>query len=188
GSGTPAFVQNVQTEGSGTSFTSSSMTVSSGDLLVAEVSLLNFSSAPDVSSIKLDGSTAFTVGKDVAMGSQYRVFLAYLPSVSAGSHTVTVTANGTMSNAVLYVSEFSGVAASSPIDGSGASASGYGTTPASGTFTTTTNNDLWVSAYVGGTGGTTTTAESEWTLPANGSATGSGSSNPASAIEYQIAS
>src|SRR6185437_10834308 len=85
GSGTPAFVQNVQTEGSGTSFTSSSMTVSSGDLLVAEVSLLNFSSAPDVSSIKLDGSTAFTVGKDVAMGSQYRVFLAYLPSVSAGS-------------------------------------------------------------------------------------------------------
>jgi hypothetical protein len=158
-------------------------------LLVAQVALYNWQGVPDVTSIKLDGSTSFAISDDLTpAGGGYRVVLAYLPNVTAGAHTLTVTANGNMLSAVLIASEFSGVATSSPVDGAGASANGYGTTPSSGAFTTTNGGDLWVAAFTGGTTTTSVTAGSGWTVPANGYATGSGSTAPECALEYHIAS
>jgi hypothetical protein len=155
---------------------------------VAEVALYNWQGVPDITSIKLDGSTSFTIGDDLTpAGGGYRVVLAYLPNVSAGAHTLTVTANGDMLNAVLITSEFSGVATSSPVDGAGASANGYGYTPNSGTFTTTNGSDLWVAVFTGGTSTTSVTAGSGWTVPNNGYATGTGSSFPECGLEYEIA-
>lgn len=156
---------------------------------MAEVALYNWAGVPDITSIKLDGSTSCTISQDLTpAGGGYRVVLAYLPNVSAGAHTLTVTANGNMLNAVLIASEFSGVATSSPVDGAGASANGYGTTPSSGTFTTTNGSDLWVAVFTGGTTTTSVTAGSGWTVPANGYATGTGSAYPECGFEYEIAS
>jgi hypothetical protein len=156
---------------------------------VAQVALYNWQGVPDITSIKLDGSTSFAISNDLTpAGGGYRVVLAYLPNVTAGAHTLTVTANGNMLSAVLIASEFSGVATSSPVDGAGASANGYGTTPSSGTFTTTNGNDLWVAVFTGGTSTTSVTAGSGWTVPANGYATGTGSSAPECGLEYHIAS
>ena len=70
------------------------------------------------------------------------------------------------------------MATTSPVDGAGASANGYGSTPNSGTFTTTNGNDLWVATFTGGTSTTSVTAGSELIVPANGYATGTGSSGP----------
>ena len=93
-----------------------------------------------------------------------------------------------MLNAALIASEFLlGVATSSLVDGAGASANGYGTTPSSGAFTTTNANDLWVAVFTGGTSTTSVTAGTGWTVPANGYATGTGSSAPECGLEYLIA-
>jgi hypothetical protein len=183
-------VQTVQTDyaGGSSSFTSNSITTSSGDLLVAEIAVYNWQGVPDITSINLDGTTSFTIADDVTpAGGGYRLVLATLPNVAAGTHTLTVTANGNMLNAVVIASEFSGVATASPVDGAGASANGYGYTPSSGTFTTTNGNDLWVAAFVGGTSTTSVTPGSGWTVPANGAALGSGSAFPECGFEYEVA-
>jgi hypothetical protein len=78
-----------------------------------------------------------------------------IAAATAGANTVTVTFSSAQAYQEVVVSEYSGIATSSPVD-TYASASGNSTNPASGSLTTGTANDLLVTYYVSAAAGEAT--------------------------------
>lgn len=133
----------------------------SGDLVV--VAIEAFSSTVTAVSSSSDGSlTQAITGNDTNVN--YRMYLFYKANVSAQASTVTFTISATSSNLRRGVAEYSGVIATSPLDGAGVCAVNQtGTSLASGNYTVTvndlligwgfsnpgmTNNNLAVSAWL----------------------------------------
>lgn len=99
-------------------------------------------------------------------GNSQTLFLQSMPNAGAGATTVTC-ALGSAQTLRLIIQEFSGVAASSPLDGTPVGADSGGasnTSPSSGNLTTANASDLLVGIIICGNGNGALTAGSGWTL------------------------
>jgi hypothetical protein len=83
----------------------------------------------------------------------------YVPNASSGSHTITANWGGLTNFTRLQVLVFTGANAASPIDTNHAFAIGSGIALSSGSFTTTTSNEMLV-AFINTSPSTTLTAGS----------------------------
>lgn len=143
---TPAWVQSIGTTTVAASGGSGKLTlngVTAGDLLVV------FCSQYATSALTVTDSDSNTVVQALApsgSGNSYYVSLYYIANASAGTHTETL-ANGS-GNLSCYFAEFSGVATSSPEDGSAAAiAVGNGTAITANSVTPSVSGDLAISFY-----------------------------------------
>lgn len=146
-SAAPAFVQGAQAAATSVAFTSAN---TAGHLLVCAVENNSFVGPLAVSDTA--GNTwVSAVGPESNSDSQ-AVQIFYVANSKSGSNTVSVTGTGgNYTNMV--VAEYSGVATTSPADGS-AEASGSSATAATGSFAVT-SGDLVVAMGMMGAGGTT---------------------------------
>jgi hypothetical protein len=182
-----AAVAHVQTtlttDGSfGSPITTGSITLTATNLLVAHVMCWDGAAGcSDVASITLSGGGgSFTFAKRQFDGnSQGRVEQWYLANVPAGAKTADMAWSGGGGYVAIYLTEASGIATTSPLDGTCVSASGNSTSPASGNVSGAAS-----SFYMGGvaavTESTSFTAGTSKTIPTNGSTL----STMASAVEY----
>jgi len=173
----PALVQSTYNQHySVTSFTATLNSVAAGDLLVLEVSY-NDAEAP-ISVVDSNGTPQAAIAFESSTSEALGIY--YVPNAAAGTHTFTVTVS-TAASYYLFAEEFSGVAATSPLDGTmPAVNTGSGTALASNSVTPSHSGDL---AITGLTVYAATTLSS-WT---NGFALGnSGSINLTSAWAYQV--
>lgn len=144
------------------------------------------------STISVTDSNAATwtqAGSTCVVGTDQEAmfYIANSPAVTS------VTANfatAAVTNTSIVVEEFSGIAASSPLDVASTCATNSSsvTTLTSSAITTTNANDLLVYGIHLGAGqsGAAWTAGSGYTLPSNNDATGNSSTNTRSALQYQI--
>ena len=142
-----AFVQGRNTQV--TSGTKASLAFSkantAGNLIVAYVVWDN-PGAVTVSDTRGNSYTAATARQ--SWGNNWSAQVFYASGISAGSNTVTATfATSIKSFGIVYLHEYSGLAAVSPVDVS-ASASGSSASMSSGAVTTTQANDLLFAAGV----------------------------------------
>lgn len=77
-------------------------------------------------------------------GNSTQCWVYVIPNCLAGANTVNVTFSSpsTVNYPVLIIAEFSGLALSSPLDGTPPAATGNSTAPSSGNLTTSNANDL----------------------------------------------
>jgi len=137
-----AFVQATASAAHGTPTTLSLAFPSSthaGDLL-----LVAFDYAPNVTPASVtdsQGNVFTTVGNQLSTpgGALSRVY--YATNIKGGADTVTVTLSGTSSYLELYLSEYSGINSTSPIDAQ-AGSSGNAGAVSSGSVTTTAAGDI----------------------------------------------
>jgi hypothetical protein len=147
---------------------------------------------PRVTSVALDlTGTAFAEGHahQQSPDTDHNVYQWYLAGVSSGSHQVRVVKTATAPNAGVIVSVFSGGATSSPLDGTGASANGTSTTPASGTLASQTQSDSLVVATLlteSTSASATVTQGTNYTIPTNGSRTDGSGGIPVCGQEYRL--
>ena len=146
GSGTPTFVQQCSSYGGYVETASCTLSgVGSGHALVIGV-YISGSAAPTVTATTGTPSTAISNLADY-QGAMYTYYLA---NTSSGSNTITATTTG-YENIWITVSEYSGVATTSPLDTTGTASEVGGwdaTTVSTGNFTTTGANDLlWSMCY-----------------------------------------
>lgn len=175
----------------GGSTTTGSISLTAGNLLLCIVNQQRGAASPaNPTSVKLDGSTDFTLDKgqatDPGGDDAHRVSLHSLANIPGGSHTVTVNYAAGPNRATVFLMEVSGCATASYQDGSGASKfTATTTTPNSGSFSASNSNDFWIAAMVSASSANpaTVTAGSGWAIPTNGSET-NGASNCVSGVEY----
>jgi trimeric autotransporter adhesin len=115
------------------------------NLLVLKIT---YPSGSTVSSIADNQSSTYTLGPTVTSntgGANWITSLYYSPGVAAGVNLITVTFSAAVSEFHFSAQEYSGVATSSPADGS---CTGTGAEPisCSAAITTTSNGDLIVSS------------------------------------------
>lgn len=173
--------------------TTGALTITAGNLLIVGVAVFaNSATAAPITSVKLDGTTDFTQAKDLeatVAGVHIRVSIWYLKNApSGGSHTCQVNFN-TVGAAVdvdsLWFTEASGCDTASPLDGTGASASGSDASPASGSYTTQTDSFIYgLAAGDQPDNPSTINNGSGWTIPTNGKVT-DGSQYITGAVEYK---
>ncbi len=138
----PTYVTQCTAQPASSSAITCALTATAGNALVIGVVI----GAGTISSVvDSTGCTAAAVpGSSWTSGTQ--IGAAYVcANATAGSHTITVTLSAAASYPLLIVQAFSGVATSSPVDGTGsghftASGSAFG----SGSITTTQSNDMLV--------------------------------------------
>ncbi|MDQ1475421.1 MAG: acid phosphatase type 7, partial [Actinomycetota bacterium] len=134
----------VQSAGSSTKAVTLAAPSTAGDLLVLSASVFTGLSNP-ITAVS-DGKNAWTkVGAFAVSGANSDGEMWYAAN-AASVNSVTVTTGAT--TVALKVQEFSGVAATTPLDGSAGSAN-TGTTASSGTVTPTATNDLAVGFVAG---------------------------------------
>jgi hypothetical protein len=164
-----AHVQTIEYSDSGgdstTTTTGSVITLTAGRLLV--VTVVGWGTGPPVvTNIQLDGTTALTAAGGLGAVGDVWAYQRYLPNVPSGSHGVTVTYDMLASWDSIFLTEISGAATTSPLDGTCATASGNSATPASGNV-----SGVATSFYIGGFGignAGGVTAGSGKTIPTNG--------------------
>ena len=187
-----AHQETIKGSGTGTSIVSGSMTSAGSELWLVSALVYDAGGAVTITA-QLDGVTSFTRDRsqllDVPGGNANEEQLAIfsLPDVASGSHSVTVAFTGINVDAVtIFVSRFSGMATSSVVDGTGASATGTSTAAASGTFTTTNSDGVFYGAAFTESGSNpATVTNSTWTIPTNGSEL-DGSANIVGGVAYLI--
>jgi hypothetical protein len=115
-----------------------------GNLIVVAVSWGD-NAAPSIRASDSLGNTYSVAINDFDAGNRQGLAILYAPSIRAGANTVTVTLGVTGGYRRVIVSEYSGVAATSPLDVAARNQAG-GTTAANGVTstaaTTTSNGDL----------------------------------------------
>lgn len=148
-----------------------SITFTAGGLAIVTVMNYENNLATAVpTSVKLDGTTNFSLVMDsgdfVGGTDHLSISVWCLENVSAGSHSATVTFTH-VGVATLFITEASGCVSSSAADGAGAFASGSSTTPASGSYVASAANDFWLAAVTGSAWAAPATfaAGSGWTIP-----------------------
>lgn len=144
---------------------------------------------PTCTQVVAAGVTNSTPDKTVQLATtDSRVYLYSFSNVATGATTAVGTCSAAAQKA-LYVSEFSGMATSSVLDGTGATGTGSSTSALSASGSTTSGDDVWY-VVVGSEliGAQTFTAGTNvaWAKPTNGETT-NGGTDPASAVEYFIA-
>jgi hypothetical protein len=157
---------NASDFSSGTTLTSGSFTTSAGDLLIAAIAYYD---AQTITSVKLDDAIDFTLNISQTHGSDnaIRGHIYSVPNVSSGSHTVTVTWSSAALFKMLFVTEVSGAATTTPVDGAGVSDYGNGTSCSSGSYVAA-GTSFWYGFAVAPNAGSFT-AGTGWTIPTNGS-------------------
>jgi len=136
--------------GSGTTFTSSSITVAAGSILVAVACGVNAAAATVTFSDSVNGSTGWTTLKNVA-NNPLVLSMGYRENMASGTVTVTATYNTTVSQRGIKLLEITGAKTSSSLDGTpaGQFQTGIGTTAdavTSGNLTTANSPALLVGA------------------------------------------
>jgi hypothetical protein len=185
--------ETIKGSGSGTGPTTGSMTSSGAELWLLSVLVFDAGGAVTITA-DLDGTTGMTQDRsqliDVAGGNpnEEQIAVFSLANVASGSHSVSISFGGiNVDSFTWFLSRFAGAATSSPVDGTGASTSGSGTTAASGTFTTTNSDGMFYGAMMSDSGSNpaTVTALDSWTIPTNGSET-NGSVNVVAGVSYLL--
>lgn len=146
GSGSPHFAGD---HAGATPFDTSSYSFTAGSLIIVCVYTYDPGAGnPTVSSVQLDGSTAFTqdLTRQNATGDS-RLYIFSLENVAGGSHTIRVNKGNAADTLAVYTIEVTGAATTSPRDGVGASATNSGANPASGNFTASVSDGFWVGHF-----------------------------------------
>jgi len=156
---------------SSTAATTASLSVTAGDLIVATTG--EQSDSTSTATITDSGSNSWNdspSGYAPSDGGGETQKISYAIAASTTSITVTETWSGTLTDVTVTACNFTGTAASSPVDTSvNIAGSGFISSLTSGTYTTTNANDvLFYSVRMNG-GVTSPTAGSGFTIPANGS-------------------
>ena len=148
-----AFVQVNAASGSSTNTESVAFTsnTTAGDLILVGS---DFSSGSISSVTDTQGNTFTQVGSALHNPNGHYAVLFYAANIKGGADTVTAKISASASFLQVYLTEYSGVATSSPLDVQ-AGAVGTGSTVSSGSATTTVADDL-IFGYMdsGGTGST----------------------------------
>lgn len=144
----PAYVTQCTAQPASSSTITCALTATAANALVVSVS----TGAGTISSVVDSGGCTPTAAPGSSYVNGANIGAAYVcANVSTGSHTITVTLSTTAAYPLLIVQAFSGVALTSPVDGTG---SGQFTTTGSafgsGSMTTTQNSDLLVGFGVSG--------------------------------------
>jgi DnaJ-class molecular chaperone len=139
--GTWAYVQsNAQNSAAGKNALAFASNTNAGDLLIAEV---DWTTPSTFNSIKDSQGNAWTeigtVQTSAGFGTKTRLY--YAENIKGGADTVTTSVSGTPSNHELYISEYSGLNASTPRD-SFSFQKGSGSSFSSNSLTTTAAGDL----------------------------------------------
>src|SRR5438128_4164478 len=115
-----------------------------GNLIVVAVSWGD-NAAPSIRATDTLGNTYSIATKQFDPGNRQGLAILYAPNIRAGANTVTVTLGTTGGYRRIIVSEYSGIATTSPLDAAARNRAG-GTTAANGVTstaaTTTANGDL----------------------------------------------
>jgi hypothetical protein len=168
GGSTPAYSGlNCSSGGNGVTTLNCTVTgVAAGSAIIVGTSWYNgTTTAPTI--VDSAGGTAYSTAVQ-NFNSNGFIVGAVIPNVSAGSHTITVTWNGTVSYVPIAVQVFTGLnTTSSVLVTSSGIANGGSSTPPCATVTTTTPNQLVWSVFAV-SGGGTYTAGSGYTLGADG--------------------
>lgn len=172
----PNKIQSKMVDNGFTGGTSTSLTYNSA-LTVDSILIATANTAIDTPMTFSDnqGNTWNLISSVYSSSVGYRINIAW--AYHSGNTAPTVTASWTGNSVFrgMFISEFSGVATSSPVDATTAGKSigsfAAQTTPTDDALTTTKDNDLVISVI--GTSGTTITAGSGFTLvePVNASST-----------------
>jgi hypothetical protein len=165
---------------------SGAVTFTAGNLgICAVLSYAGGTAPPAVSSAVSSTGGSFTIDKTVA-DSVVRVTILSKANMSAGSQTCDITfADGTTDYVTIFFMEASGVATSSPADGTGAADQGTGTASSTGTFTGVATSFYVCATLSLATGESNTiTAGAGWTIPTNGTEV-NGSLHNSGGIEYK---
>ncbi len=144
-------IVRVQGSGQGSSAASTTVVVSAsstpawvsstaGNLLAIAV-IGRSSSTPAISSVKDSGGNTWSSAISHVQGGSAIAAIYYFPNNPGGITSITVTFTGSL-DAAAWAWEFSGVATSSPLDGSGAITGGSSASPNSGNYTTLNANDV----------------------------------------------
>ena len=121
------------------------------------------------------GGGTWTLGRGPdPVGTNQRSYSWVAPNIAGGNVTTTVTHSGSVF-ARCFLAEISGIATSSPIDGSGAA--NVSTSPMDSGPLTTTATDFIVGYGGNMIANDTFTAGTGFTIPTNGQAKGGGSAN-----------
>lgn len=185
-----AHVQTIKTHSNSVSptYDSGNITVSAGNLLLCAVIARNSSVAPSISSVQLNGSTAFTQDANQSDGGFFddTVYLYRLENVSAGTHFVRVTFAAQQAGCCVYVTEVSGAATSSALDATSIGTNGSGTAVATGNRTVTASDDFFyaVTTTRSTANPATITGAGSFTIPTNGSEL-NGAANFPTAVGYR---
>jgi uncharacterized repeat protein (TIGR01451 family) len=115
-----------------------------GNLLVLKIT---YPSGSTVSSIADNKSSTYTPGPTVTSGTGWTTQLYYTANTAAGVNVITVTFAAAVGDFHFSAQEYSGVATSSPADGS-CTGSGASAVSCSSAITTTGNGDLIVSSAI----------------------------------------
>jgi hypothetical protein len=170
----------------GTTWTTTTVTPSTGELLI--VGLVAYRSGGTFTVTATWNGNALTEDKTITSTNGADVFRASifsLPNVTSATAGVAFTFSAATDFKTAFVMRVSGAATSSITDGTGGSATGSSTTPATGAMTSTNSDDFWVSVMgnIDGSNPSTVTAGAGWTIPTNGSET-NGASEVVGGIEY----
>lgn len=187
-----AHVQTLSANQNGaaaTTMVSPSITITGGSLvLVGLVAFDPGTGSPNASSVVFNsGAQAFTraIGPRNSNDTDHSVEIWYLQNATGGTATVTATWPIAQVGQI-YVTEVSGAATASVVDGAGASAAGSSTAAATGSYSTTNSDDFWYAVVVSEVvAAGVVTAGSGWTIPANGSQTTTGGNNVVGGVEYK---
>ena len=165
----PAFVQaatNAVFSNTTVTTTLGSVVGSGGRLLVATICATGVTS---LTSLQYNGAQNFTQMAAVATGGGNNCWGAYLPNATSGGTGIVAVAASSQAGLYLTVEEYSGVATSSPLDGTPtgtytASNTAFAVVSA-GSITTTVNGDLvWGSFYQGQGGGAASSVNAGFTV------------------------
>jgi len=115
-----------------------------GNLLVLKIT---YPSGSTVSSIADNELSAYTLGPTVTSGTGWTTRLYYTANTAAGINVITVTFAAAVGDFHFSAQEYSGVATSSPADGS-CTGSGASAVSCSSAIATTGNGDLIVSSAI----------------------------------------
>ncbi len=138
----PTYVAQCTSQPSSAATVSCALTATAGNALVIGIA----TGAGTISNVADSAGCTPTAVPGSSWASGANLGAAYVcANVGAGSHTITVTLSAAVSYPLLIVQAFSGVAASSPVDGVGSGAfTTTGSAISSGSVTTTQNNDMLV--------------------------------------------
>lgn len=168
----------------GTTATGPSITTTAGNLLIATLFGFDPGSGNPTCSASSWNSTAGTQAITRQNGTtDSRVYVFYWMNIGGATSAPTFTVSAS-SRWIVIVTEVSGAATASALDGAGASATGSGTSAASGNFTGSVSDGFVYGAF-GSEIATGTITSAGWTIPANGTLQSSGGANLEAGVEYK---
>jgi hypothetical protein len=144
---------------------SGSITLTSGNGLLAGIACDATTLCDTITSIKLDGTTDFTQRAHVNQGA-VSVALWSLANVPSGSHTATVTFASANTYEVLFLTEISGASTGAFFDACAAGGSGTGTAGSAGNIAGASSSFYY--GVLVAANSTAITQGSGWTIPTNG--------------------